>query len=231
MTIEYAVMTTLNATSAHPFSERKGAADNLLPRERLFISFYLQSLNGADAARRAGYTGNMYAHGHRLLKDPRIKPIVEKGFAELAPTPREVIARISAQARATIADVFDIDDSGHPTLNLKKAEEAGKLGVIKSLKYDANGLPMLELCDSGAALVHLAKIMGMFVDKLTISGPNDGPIQVDAVRESIGLLLTNQETVTLAMELAEKLTTNDTKKLPQNVPQNITIDAASNPAP
>lgn len=217
-------MTTL-AHNVTTEQDQAGRTGSLMPREALFVSYYLQSLNGTQAAKRAGYVGNVPMHAVRLMREPRIKSAIEKGYRELAPSPHEVLARITAQARATIADVFDIDDRGYPVLNLKKAEEAGKLGLIRSLKWDNENRPVVEMCDSQAALLHLAKILGLLVDRHVLTGPNDGPIQVAEVRASVELLLTNPETMTQAMDLAEKLTIGVTQKVDE-----IQVDGTSRPA-
>ena len=53
-------------------------ADKLTPKQALFVSEYLKTGNGTEAARRAGYKGNDVTLGQvaaENLKKPQIKRI------------------------------------------------------------------------------------------------------------------------------------------------------------
>lgn len=60
-------------------------------------------------------------------------------------------------------------------INLKKAEERGKLHLIKGLKPNQYGIG-LELHDAQAAKVHIGKVHKLFVDKHEVTGANGEPL-------------------------------------------------------
>lgn len=75
----------------------------------------------------------------------------------------EVLNRISKMARGDVGDVIQIDASGKPTIDLKKAKEKGALYLIKKLNFDSMGnLKSIEMHDSFAALVKLGQHHKLF---------------------------------------------------------------------
>jgi phage terminase small subunit len=52
-------------------------------RQRLFVKYYIATLNATEAYKRAGYTHKndnvAGVEGHKLLKNPKIREAVEKG--------------------------------------------------------------------------------------------------------------------------------------------------------
>lgn len=143
----------------------------LTAKQRAFVNEYLQCWNASEAARRAEYA-QPGQQGHRLLKNVEIAAEIARRVADRAMTADEVLVRLAEQARGSIEDFADIQD-GIPNglfLNFEKAKAAGKLGLIKKVKYNAQGYPEIELHDAQAALVHIGKALGLFTEQQEHSG-------------------------------------------------------------
>ncbi len=140
----------------------------LTTRQRLFVIYYtgVSKGNGTDAAKRARYS-DPGQQARELLRIPRIRAAVEQGIADAALESEEILTRLTEQATGSLEDFVKIDDLGNATLDLKKAKDAGKLHLIKRLKPTRNGME-IELHDAHAALVDLARVRGLFNDKLAI---------------------------------------------------------------
>ncbi len=171
----------------------------LTSRQRAFIYHYIQTWNATEAARRAGYAEKyLHTNASKLLQNTTIRVEIDTQLAALAMSAEEVLARLQAQATASMADFVSIkemafaqenggdDPEGDgepkrqiriPTIDLDKAQKAGKLHVLKKISITDKGLT-IELYDAQAALVHIGKHLGMFVEKREITGPGGGPIQV-----------------------------------------------------
>ena len=143
----------------------EGAALTL--KQRLFVDAYLGAANGngKEAARLAGYSGKALSElAYQTLRNPKVNAEIERRLLESAMSASEVIARLSAQAKCSLESCIDFDEQGRPSLNLKKAKEAGQLQLIKSLTPTKYGY-RVELHDSQAALSLLGRYHGLFVDR------------------------------------------------------------------
>lgn len=111
------------------------------PKQKLFIDYYLQTLNGVESARLAGYKGEYHTLGvvaHDNLKLPKIREAIESRLEEAAISANETLARVSKHATGTMSDFLELQpsDDGKFTvlLDIKKAERSGKLDLIKKYK-------------------------------------------------------------------------------------------------
>jgi hypothetical protein len=69
------------------------------------VDEYLLCLNGAEAARRAGYAAaSSDREGHRLLRNAEVRAAVEAALEDVHMAHAEVRARIAEHARADLAD-------------------------------------------------------------------------------------------------------------------------------
>ena len=134
-------------------------------KQRVFVEEYLVCWNASEAARKAGYTGQANVVGPRLLADVRIATAVAARIAEKAMGADEVLLRLGDQARASFADFLTGSE-----IDLVKAERNGKLHLVKRIAMSEKGAITLELHDAQAALVHIGRHHGLFVDKQEISG-------------------------------------------------------------
>lgn len=154
-----------------------GAEHNrpLAGRQKAFVEHYLQCWNAAEAARRAGYSEKAAREqGYQNLTLPHIKAEIEARLAPLQMGTDEILVRLTTQARNTLDDFGDIDRFGTFRGDLAKAKARGVLGNIKKIKPAKFGYE-LEFYDAQAALMHIAKLRGLVVDKVaeTDSHGND----------------------------------------------------------
>ena len=164
------------------------------PRIKLFIKYYLESLNEGKAAERAGMARS---HGRTLLQRPPIRAEIEKGLGLVHMSAAEIIARLSVFARATMEDF--LDDSG--LIDLNKARELQVLGVVKKIKYDSRGMPEIELENRQDAMEKLGKILGMFVERMQIDSSQ--VIDINVNRKVMAAAMADPLTIGKLIEVAE----------------------------
>lgn len=178
------------AVEGSTFCRQHGEGSGKLTEKQLrFIDEYLIDLNGAGAARRAGYsleTARTIANQNLTKLD--IREAIEKRLAELAMGKAEVLRRLADQARGSL-EPFLVDDVSRPgKVRLDLSTEDAKLarGLIKKVKIKTLRIGPkaveetveVELYDAQAALVHLGKAHALFVERQEVSGPEGGPVEV-----------------------------------------------------
>jgi phage terminase small subunit len=154
-------------------------AKPLTRKQRAFLEFYLQTWNATRAAEMAGFRCPNQI-GPRLIKRDHIQLAIEERLKKESLSADEVLARLSQQARANIGDfvkqavitlksktgqLVEVDGM---EMNWDQIRERGYL--IKKISVTPSGLS-IELYDSQAALVHIGKHQGLFVDKLALTDP------------------------------------------------------------
>jgi len=105
----------------------------LTPQMFLFINYYLILLNGTEAARVAGYSGDdatLAVTASRLLSDNRVAREIDARLAKHAMGANEVLAMYTAIARGDIADV--VNSAG--ATDLDEAKRRGKSNLVKRYK-------------------------------------------------------------------------------------------------
>ena len=182
-----------------------GSGGRMPPRHRLFIAHYLRTFNATEAARRAGYKdGPWLRHfAYKLTTKSHIEAAIREGMAASGMSPAEVIAQISMIARFSIEDFIDVDAGGYLRFNFAKAKERGALAVIKSLTYDAKGLPQIVLQDRLEALALMAKILGLVGQRHIIS--IEDARQVECGRAVMRQVLADSEALELMMKAGDRL--------------------------
>lgn len=144
-------------------------SDNLTDKQRLWIEEYLTCWNATEAVRRVGYRGSydvLRQIGHDNLHNPQIRAIIEARIKEKAMSADEVLARIADIARGSMADFISVN--GHTRLDFKRAQEAGRLHLIKTYSKGPKGT-RLELLDPLKALELLGKAMGLFTERVDVT--------------------------------------------------------------
>lgn len=165
----------------------------LTTKERLFVEYFLGEsfFNATDAARRAGYK-HPNKQGPRMLVKVGIHDAIKGRLNEAAMTANEVLARLTNQARGSIADV--LTDRGE--FDFEEAKRRGTVSLVKKFKtrtrktVGMNGThpPVeevfheLELYDAQAALVHLGRYYKLFVDRQEITGKDGLPLLPDITK-------------------------------------------------
>ncbi|MCC6766160.1 MAG: terminase small subunit [Deltaproteobacteria bacterium] len=97
-------------------------------RQRLFVQFYLETMNGGEAARRAGYSPKAaYQTASLLLRNAKVRAAVDAGMHERAMGVDEVLSRLSDIARLDFTGFTN--DAGN--LDLVEARRCGLLRFVK----------------------------------------------------------------------------------------------------
>lgn len=155
----------------------------LAPRQRAFIDAWFGEarFNATEAARLAGY-GNRSGNpntwnnaGSRMLANAKVQAAISRRWAAHGVTAEEVIFRLAEQMRGSISDLLD---SGALTLDPDKVREHGHL--IKALRPTKEGI-VVELYSAQEAAALIGKTLGMFKDRIEMSGPDGGPIPIREV--------------------------------------------------
>lgn len=145
----------------------------LTPKQRKFIDEYFAcGMNATEAAKRAGYSEDTaYSIGWENLRKPEIQAEIERLFQENTLSAKEVLARLSEQGRADMADVTN----EHGMLDFRKARDAGKTALIKSIKQTTittedseTHIIEVKLYDAQRALELLGKYHKLFTERVQI---------------------------------------------------------------
>jgi phage terminase small subunit len=156
---------------------------DLTDRQQLFIEHYLVCLNGAEAARRAGYAARgARQEAHRLLTNADIRAAIDARMAEYVMPANEVLARLTDTARGSMADFLTIGPRG-TRIDLRRAAEADKLHLVKKYSKTKQG-ESIELYDAHTAKELLGKYHKLWTDKVEHSGDVGRPARVVKVYRS-----------------------------------------------
>lgn len=142
------------------------AQPQLTDKQRLFVQHYVACLNATEAAHRAGYGGSratLAVTGHETLRNPNVRAAVDALLAEHAMPKPEILARLTDQARASL-DGFFVASGRGVRLDLKAAQEAGLLHLVKKYSKSPEGTVTIELYDAQAALIQLGKYYKLWTD-------------------------------------------------------------------
>lgn len=134
----------------------------LTDRQKLWVEEYLTCWSQTEAARRVGYAQPRDS-GHDNWVHPEVQELLRKRLAEKGMEADEVLARLSEHARADMGDFLTKSGRGW-RVDLKKAEAAGKLFLVKKYTKTKSGV-MIELHDVQGALEKLARAHGLFIDQ------------------------------------------------------------------
>jgi len=168
-------------------------------KEERFIEAYLVNLNGAEAARKAGYTGKSpHCIARDILIKRHIKKIIKERLEENARKTRITAKSVLLEtARISFFDPITIFDESGNMKPIRQIEE-GARRVISSIEIKRDGkqrdgspsdlVTKIKFCDKNRALDLLTRHLGLLVDrtKMEISGP--GGASVDIAPEAMLLL-------------------------------------------
>ncbi len=140
--------------------------NGLNPRQMLFVKYYMECMNANQAAEQAGYKRGVASS---VISTPVVKAAIAEAMKDIAMAPSEIISRLTRIAQADMGEIMDVDESGYPRVNLKKAKEYGRLGMIQEISYDAQGMPKVKLMSQLDAMEKLAKINAMFTERVEIN--------------------------------------------------------------
>lgn len=171
----------------------------LTPKQQRFVAEYLIDLNATQAAIRAGYSAKTAnEQGARLLANVSVRHgLTDAMRARERRTNITQDRVLSELAKIGFADIRKVVSWGNTTLH----EKTGKDGVVEMVPFhglalidsseidDATAAAISEVSegkeglkvkmhDKKGALVDIGRHLGMFTDKVSVSGPNGGPLEV-----------------------------------------------------
>jgi phage terminase small subunit len=151
----------------------------LSKRKRLFVEYYLESWNAAEAAVRAGYSErSKYEMDHRLLNDPVVAEALRRRVETQCMSADEALIRLAEQARNEGSAYLRNDG----TLDFAALKRDEKLHLIKSVKKTRFGLN-IEFVDAQAALIQIGKVHALFQESLDLTSKGD-KIIVNLVKDN-----------------------------------------------
>lgn len=145
----------------------------LTKKQKVFVEEYLIDLNATQAAIRAGYSPDTaQEQSSRLLSNVMVKAAVDKAMAERSRrtgvNADRVLLELAKIGFANITDVVDVD-----TAKIREDAKEEDLACIQSIKIKPTEYGTereIKMYDKKAALVDIGKHLGMFKDKLELSG-------------------------------------------------------------
>lgn len=142
----------------------------LTHKQQAFINEYLRSWNAAKAARDAGYSERTAGIiGYENLTKPYIKAEIDRRVEEMIMEADEVLARLGSMARSSFADFMTMQGRGVPVVDWQKAYASGAIDNVKEITFEKDGSLKVKLYDKQAALVHIAKHLGLFKEQVDVT--------------------------------------------------------------
>lgn len=167
--------TIATCLDADGYCRHHRADAGLTDKQEAFIAHYVECLNGSEAARRAGYSPHTADNiAWENLGKQEIRSRIDEVLRAQRLSADDVITILRRHATASPAAFVQVvereDDEGNVRqcleIDLTSDRAQASLHLVKELRFDANGLPVLKLHDAQAAAVHLAKIAGLFIEKV-----------------------------------------------------------------
>jgi len=139
-------------------------------KQKIFIEYYLANgCNATDAARKAGYKDPEQA-GYENKRKQEIQAAIRQRLSEKTMGADEALARLTDQARGSIAPFLRFTPGFPATLDLKSDEAKKHLHLIKKYTVGKDNTVGIELYDAQSALALLGKHYGLLTDKSEQSG-------------------------------------------------------------
>lgn len=164
----------------------------LTDQQRRFVDEYMVDMNATQAAIRAGYSPRTTGLYTAVLKRPHIRAAVDAAIAERGErtkvTADLVVRELARIAFANPLDYLSIGEDGLPKVDLSAVRRDQAAGLSRiSIEYfrDSDGRATgavrkvsVSLADKRAALVDLGKHLGIFRERLEITGAGQGPLMI-----------------------------------------------------
>ncbi len=170
----------------------------LTDKQQRFVEEYLIDLNATQAAIRAGYSADTARQiGAENLSKPVIADAIAEAQAERSKrtqiTADMVLAELAKLGFSNMQDYMKAGPGGDPYLDFSELtrDQAAALQELTVEDFlDGRGEDAREvrrvrfkLADKRAALESVGKHLGMFRDKVELSGPEGGPIPLSLIDE------------------------------------------------
>jgi phage terminase small subunit len=158
------------------------AVAELTNKQRMFVAEYLKDLNATQAAIRAGYSSkNADKIGFQLLEKTRVQQAIEQAMKRrIKRVEFDQDTVVQQLARIAFVDMKDVAEFGPDGVKARDCEEVDGtlLSEVSETKTKDGGTIKVKLSDRMKALELLGRHMGMFRDKVELSGADGGPIGI-----------------------------------------------------
>lgn len=152
-------------------------------KQKRFVEEYLIDLNATQAAIRAGYSPDTAKSiGSENLTKPDIQARIAKAMAERSKRTGVNADRVVTElAKIAFVNASDVIDADTATLKLDAApEDTAAIQSVKVKTFGEDGLEReIKMADKLKALELLGKHLGMFKDKVELSGINEEKNKLD----------------------------------------------------
>lgn len=151
----------------------------LAPKQAKFVECYLLALNATQAAISAGYAQNSaHVTGSKLLKVPKVAAAVQAAMQERAGrtsiTADRVLQGLAQIAFADISKAYDEAGALKPLADMPPEVRAALQGVTIAKTGEKVGV----FADRRGSLESLGKHLGLFRDKLEVSGKDGEALSI-----------------------------------------------------
>lgn len=170
-------------------------AKKLTPKQARFVAEYLIDLNATQAAIRAGYSANRAdAMGHENLRKPEISAAVQQSMHKREQRTEITQDRVLAEyAKLAFLDPRRFYDSsgGLIPVPLLPADVAAALSSMEVSTARSDGedgptfadVTKIKFSDKKAALDSVARHLGMFKDRVELTGKDGAPLTAAAMTD------------------------------------------------
>lgn len=154
----------------------------LTPRERRFVAEYLIDCNASAAALRAGYAKQTYgANGSQLLEKPLVAEAIAKAEAKRAAktgiTADRVLKELARIGFSDLGTYLSFDQDG-VHLNDSSQVDTRALAEVSERPTRTGKTVTIKLHDKVSALTKLGQHLGLFAEKVELTGKDGGPIAI-----------------------------------------------------
>lgn len=190
--------------------EGKEKKRKLTDKEKLFVDEYLKCFNGAEAARKAGYSErSIYNIAYENMRKREIREEIDRRMTEVHMSSAEVLARLADHARGSHRPFVRITDDGFVYFDFSNPEALEHLHLIKKIKtkrarrLEGRGEDAeewedewaeVELHDPQRALELLGKANRIFVERHEHTGKDGAPLTPPAFdMKALGKYIANDD--------------------------------------
>jgi len=171
----------------------------LTAKQKTFVQEYLVDLNATQAAIRARYSAKTAEQqASRLLSNVKVQEAIQKAMGQREKrteiTQDRVLQELAKIGFANITDYLKVDGSdyqagieedGSPIMRRGKYVDIfetdninrAKMDAVSEIKQTKEGIS-LKLHDKVSALEKIGRHLGMFKDKVELTGKDGGALQV-----------------------------------------------------
>lgn len=193
--------------------------NELTAKQRSFVREYLIDLNATQAAMRAGYSERCaHVEGARLLKNAKVeaaisaamdlrskrtditadrvlKELAKIGFSDIRKVVKWQSSLITEEDNPDGGDVAVIKNIVTNQVQLISSDDIDDetAAAISEISQTATGGLKIKLHDKKAALVDLGRHLGLFTDKVELTGRDGGPVEVRSLADFYGSIAKDDE--------------------------------------